>query len=71
MEIFKSSGVNNVYILENGLNDWNKLFEGKTISGKSFNVASPPSEVLGLFPKDAFTPKIKISNKKRSGGLCS
>ncbi len=67
----KVQGVNNVYILENGLRDWNTLFEGKTISGKSFNLSSPPSEVLQLFPKDAFVPKIKISTKKRSGGLCS
>lgn len=67
----KVQGVNNVYILENGLRDWYTIFAGKTISGKSFNVASPPSEVLQLFPKDAFAPKIKISTKKRSGGLCS
>ncbi|HRE10649.1 MAG TPA: rhodanese-like domain-containing protein, partial [Ignavibacteria bacterium] len=67
----KVQGVNNVYILENGLRDWNTVFAGKTISGKSFNIASPPSEVLQLFPKDAFAPKIKISTKKRSGGLCS
>ncbi len=67
----KVQGVNNVYILENGLRDWNTIFSGKTVSGKSINIASPPSEVLQLFPKDAFTPKIKISTKKRSGGLCS
>lgn len=67
----KVQGVNNVYILDNGLRDWNTIFSGKTISGKSINIASPPSEVLQLFPKDAFTPKIKISTKKRSGGLCS
>ncbi|MEO8513745.1 MAG: YeeE/YedE thiosulfate transporter family protein [Ignavibacteria bacterium] len=67
----KVQGVNNVYILENGLHDWNTLFADKTISGKPFNLASPPSEVLGLFPKDAFVPKIKIDSKKRSGGLCS
>lgn len=67
----KVQGVNNVYILENGLRDWNKLFDGKSISGKSINISSPPAEVLKLFPKDAYTPKIKISTKKRSGGLCS
>ncbi|HMQ79288.1 MAG TPA: YeeE/YedE thiosulfate transporter family protein [Ignavibacteria bacterium] len=67
----KVQGVNNVYILENGLKNWNSLFEGKTISGKTINTASPPSEVLQLFPKDAYSPKIKISTKKRSGGLCS
>jgi 3-mercaptopyruvate sulfurtransferase SseA len=67
----KVQGVNNVYIIENGLRGWETLFAGKTISGKSFNIASPPSEVLQLLPKDAFTPKIKISTKKRSGGLCS
>jgi rhodanese-related sulfurtransferase len=67
----KVQGVNNIYIMDNGLHDWNKLFEGKTISGKSINISSPPSEVLQLFPKDAYTPKIKIITKKRSGGLCS
>ncbi|MBE2218214.1 MAG: YeeE/YedE family protein [Ignavibacteria bacterium] len=67
----KVQGVSNVYILENGLHDWNTLFGGKTVSGKTFNLDSPPAEVLQLFPKDAFTPKIKISTKKRSGGLCS
>lgn len=67
----KVQGVNNVYILENGLQGWDALFAGKTVSGKSINIASPPSEVLQLFPKDSFTPKIKISTKKRSGGLCS
>ncbi len=67
----KVQGVNNVYIIENGLRGWETLFAGKTISGKNINIASPPSEVLQLFPKDAFTPKIKISTKKRSGGLCS
>ncbi len=67
----KVQGVNNIYILDNGLHDWEKLFEGKTISGKSINRSSPPSELLQLFPKDAFTPKIKIATKKRSGGLCS
>ena len=67
----KVQGVNNVYILENGLHDWNNLFADKTISGKSFNLSAPPSEVMKLFPKDAFVPKIKIDSKKRSGGLCS
>jgi rhodanese-related sulfurtransferase len=70
-KFLKVQGVNNVYILENGLHDWNRLFEGKTISGKSFNLASPPSEVLQLFPKDSFRPKIKIDTKKRMGGVCS
>ena len=67
----KVQGVNNVYILENGLSEWSKLFEGKTISGKPVNIASPPAEVMKLFPKDTYTPKIKITTKKRSGGLCS
>lgn len=67
----KVQGVNNIYILENGLNNWNDLFADKTISGKKFNLASPPSEVLQLFPKDAFKPKIKIDTKKRTGGVCS
>jgi len=67
----KVQGVVNLYILENGLQNWNQLFAGKTYEGKPVNLSSPPAEVLKLFPKDAYVPKIKIGSKKRSGGLCS
>lgn len=67
----KVQGVLNLYILENGLHNWNNLFAGKTISGKTFNLASPPSELLEQFPKDSYVTKIKIGSKKRAGGLCS
>ena len=66
----KVQGVVNLYILENGLNDWKSLFADKTVEGKSFSLASPPAEVLKLFPKDSYIPKIKIGSKKRAGGLC-
>ena len=67
----KVQGVVNLYILENGLQNWKSLFADKTVAGKTFNLASPPSEVLKLFPKDSFIQKIKIGSKKRAGGLCS
>jgi rhodanese-related sulfurtransferase len=67
----KVQGVVNIYILENGLQDWNAIFANQTIPHKTFNLDSPPSEVLQLFPKSSYTQKIKIASKKRSGGLCS
>jgi rhodanese-related sulfurtransferase len=67
----KVQGVVNIYILENGLQDWNAIFANQTIPHKTFNLDSPPSEVLQLFPKNSYTQKIKIASKKRSGGLCS
>ncbi len=70
-QYLKVQGVVNLYILENGLHDWNKLFADKKIHEKDINLASPPAEVLQLFPKDAYIPKIKIGSKKRAGGLCS
>jgi len=66
----KVQGVINLYILENGLHNWDSLFAGKTVSEKAVNLAAPPAGVLQLFPKDAYSPKIKIGSKKRSGGLC-
>ena len=70
-QYLKVQGVSNLYILENGLTNWRELFAGKTISGKTFDLAAPPSEVLELFPKDSYKPKIKSGTKKRAGGLCS
>ncbi len=67
----KVQGVMNVYILENGLNDWKSLFADKTLEGKPVNLSSPSAEVLKLFPKDSYIQKIKIGSKKRAGGLCS
>ena len=70
-QYLKVQGVINLYILENGLHDWNNLFADKKIHDKTINLASPPAEVLQLFPKNAYIPKIKIGSKKRAGGLCS
>jgi rhodanese-related sulfurtransferase/uncharacterized membrane protein YedE/YeeE len=70
-QYLKVQGVANLYILENGLNNWKTIFAGKTISGKAFNLASPPAELLEQFPKDSYVTKIKIGSKKRAGGLCS
>ncbi|HLP00384.1 MAG TPA: YeeE/YedE thiosulfate transporter family protein [Opitutaceae bacterium] len=67
----KVQGVSNLYILEGGLSQWHARFAGRTLHGKPFDLSRPPASVLELFPKDAFTPKIKLATKKRSGGLCS
>lgn len=69
-QYLKVQGVMNVYILENGLHDWNALFAGKSLPGKTINPAAPSEEVMQLFPKDAYVPKIKIVTKKHGGGLC-
>ena len=70
-QYLKVQGVANLYILENGLHNWKSLFADKHIHEKAVNLASPPAEVLQLFPKNAYIPKIKIGSKKRAGGLCS
>lgn len=67
----KVQGVSNLYILENGLNNWAKIFEGINLDGKKFNLSSPSAEILKKFPKDSYAAKIKISTKKRSAGVCS
>ncbi len=69
-EYLKVQGVSNLYIMENGLRDWNTLFADKTFEGKQVNLAAPPAAVLKSFPKDAYQPKIKIVAKKHAGGLC-
>ncbi len=69
-EYLKVQGVANLYILENGLKNWNALFADRMVSGHHVNPASPPAEVLKQFPKDAYIQKIKIASKKRAGGLC-
>ncbi len=69
-QYLKVQGVANLYILENGLHDWNRLFADKTVDGKAVNLSSPQAAVLELFPKNAYTPKIKIGTKKHAGGLC-
>ncbi len=66
----KVQGITNLYILENGLNDWNSLFAGKSVGGHPVHLSAPPAEVLQLFPKDAYVQKIKIGSKKHAGGLC-
>ncbi|MFZ4741008.1 MAG: YeeE/YedE thiosulfate transporter family protein [Bacteroidales bacterium] len=70
-QYLKVQGVVNLYILENGLHNWNNVFADKQIHEKAINLASPSAEVLQLFPKNAYIPKIKIGSKKRAGGLCS
>ncbi|MEI6694718.1 MAG: YeeE/YedE thiosulfate transporter family protein [Bacteroidota bacterium] len=70
-QYLKVQGVINLYILENGLQNWNSLFANIKVHEKNINLASPPTEVLQLFPKNAYIPKIKIGSKKRAGGLCS
>ncbi len=70
-QYLKVQGVINLYILENGLHNWNSLFANIKVHEKNINLASPPTEVLQLFPKNAYIPKIKIGSKKRAGGLCS
>ena len=69
-EYLKVQGVVNVYILENGLQNWTKLFGNLKVHGKPINLSSPPSDILELFPKNTYTPKIKVSCKKHGGGLC-
>ncbi|MBK9936493.1 MAG: YeeE/YedE family protein [Cytophagaceae bacterium] len=66
----KVQGIENLYIMENGLQNWNSLFADKKVHEEHINLSSPPVEVLKLFKKDAFVPKLKIGTKKRSGGLC-
>jgi rhodanese-related sulfurtransferase len=70
-EYLKVQGVSNLYILENGLQNWKALFADKHVEGKPLNLSAVPLEVLQLFPKDSYVPKIKIASKKRAGGLCS
>ena len=69
-QYLKVQGVVNLYILENGLHNWNSLFADKTVEGKPINLASPQAGVLKLFPQNAYIPKIKIGTKKHAGGLC-
>jgi rhodanese-related sulfurtransferase len=69
-QYLKVQGVLNLYILENGLHDWNQLFADKTIEGKPVKLTCPQGEVLKQFPKNAYVPKIKITSKKHAGGLC-
>jgi rhodanese-related sulfurtransferase len=69
-QYLKVQGVLNLYILENGLSKWNSLFGGKISHGKAFNLSALPAEILQLFPKDIYVPKIKIATKKHAGGLC-
>ena len=69
-QYLKVQGVVNLYILENGLHNWNSIFAGKSVEGKEINLAAPSAEVLKLFPKDGYIQKIKIGTKKHAGGLC-
>jgi len=69
-QLLKVQGIANLYILENGLNDWGKLFAGKMVHGHPVNLAAPQTEILEQFPADAYIPKIKVGSKKKAGGLC-
>ncbi len=67
----KAQGVKNLYILDGGLKDWPLLFSSlKVAPHESLDLAKPPLKILDKFPKDTFTPKIKLQTTKRSGGLC-
>ncbi len=65
----KVQGVTNLYILENGLHDWNQIFSGIQI--EHFNLSRPSAKVLEQFPKDSYKTKIKLKTNKRAVGLCS
>ena len=69
-QYLKVQGVTNLYILDQGLKNWNGLFLGEQ-GGEHLDPTRPSAKLLELFPKDAFTPKIKLKTNKRSGGLCS
>ena len=66
----KVQGVTNLYILDQGLTTWKQTFEGVAAT-PHFDYARPPAKVLDAFPKDTFTPKIKLQTARRAAGLCS
>jgi rhodanese-related sulfurtransferase/uncharacterized membrane protein YedE/YeeE len=66
----KVEGVTNLYILEHGLTEWKHTFEPAAHAAHHFDFAKPSAKVLEAFPKDAYTPKIKLKTARRAGGLC-
>lgn len=65
----KVQGVTNLYILEHGMKTWNQTFA--SVASGHLDLARPSAGVLKLFPKDAYTTKIKLKTSRRAGGLCS
>ena len=66
----KAEGVTNLYLLDGGLRGWKTYFE--PVAGTPhFDFARPPAKVLEAYPKDAYTPHIKLKTSRRAAGLCS
>ncbi|MDP3504037.1 MAG: rhodanese-like domain-containing protein [Myxococcales bacterium] len=65
----KVLGVSNLYLLENGLRDWEKTFSAFTTK-RHFNLSHPPARVLDAVPEDAWKAKIKLKTARRASGLC-
>ena len=66
----KVEGVNNLYILDQGLAGWKNIFAG-VADLPHFEYSRPPVKVLESFPEDAYIPKIKLKTVRRAAGLCS
>lgn len=66
----KVEGVSNLYILQNGMRDWQATFSGIDFGHHHLDLARPSTKVLEAFPKDAYVPKIKLKTARRAGGLC-
>lgn len=65
----KVEGVSNLYLLENGLREWEKTFSAFTAT-KHFNLSHPPARVLDTVPADSWKAKIKMKTARRASGLC-
>lgn len=65
----KVQGVSNLYLLENGLRDWEKTFSAFSTKGH-FNLSHPPARVLDAVPEDSWKAKIKMKTARRASGLC-
>lgn len=65
----KVLGVSNLYLLENGLRDWEKTFSAFTTK-RHFNLSHPPARVLDAVPEDSWKAKIKLKTARRASGLC-
>jgi len=66
----KAQGVNNLYILDGGIENWLKLFSDKVIPDESFDLSRPPLKILDQFPTDTYKTKIILKSNKKAGGLC-
>ncbi len=65
----KVQGVSNLYLLENGLRDWEKTFSAFS-TRKHFNLSHPPARVLDAVPEGSWKAKIKMKTARRASGLC-